>query len=77
MDVVKRLRVCIEMHGIQSKRPTVKTSHSQNVPLFRKKRPRWLKRPESKRTNVNELMQWLHSVTDCAVVIYTAPDCEV
>ena len=51
--------------GVQSKRPIVKTSHSQNVPyskrpqskrpLFEAKRPRRLKRPKSKRTDVNEL----------------------
>ena len=52
--------------GIQSKRPIVKTSHSQNVPyskrpqskrpLFEAKRPRRSKRPKSKRTDVDELM---------------------
>jgi len=53
-------------YTIQSKRPIVKTSHSQNVPyskrpqskcpLFETKRPRRSKRPKSKRTDVNELM---------------------
>jgi len=48
--------------GIQSKRPIVKTSHSQNVPyskrpqskcpLFEAKRPRRSKRPKAKRTDV-------------------------
>ena len=67
-------------HGIQSKRPIVKTSHSQKVPyskrpqlkrpIFEAKRPRRSKRPKSKRTDVR-------LVTECAVVIYTDRDCEV
>jgi len=71
------------------RRYPVKTSHCQNVPQpkrlivktspvktsrFEAKRPRWSKRPRSKRTNASDLMQWLHSVTDCAVVIYTDRD---
>jgi len=57
----------------QSKRPIVKTSPVKTS-RFETKRPRWSKRPKSKRTNVNDLMQWLHSITDCVVVIYTDRD---
>ena len=60
---------------LQSKRRIVKTSPVKTS-RFETKRPRWSKRPKSKRTNVrpNDLMQWLHSVTDCVVVIYTDRD---
>jgi len=61
----------------------VKTSHCQNVPQskrlivkpspvktsrFETKRPRWSKRSRSKRTNANDLMQWLHSVADWSLL---------
>ena len=62
-----------------SKRPTVKTFHSQNVPtqnvpFLKQNVPVGQNVPKSKRTNVNDLMQWLYSVTDCAVVINTDRD---
>ena len=59
-----------------SKRPTVKTFRSQNVPsqnvpFLKQNVPVGQNVPKSKRTNVNER---LHSVTDCAVVINTDRD---
>ena len=66
---LRTCKISCSFHWIfsaQSKRPIVKTSHSQNVPyskrpqskrpLFEAKRPRRSKRPKSKRTDVNELM---------------------
>jgi len=85
-DVCVRVWVCVCVYVCLSvcqnvplpKRPTVKKSHSQNVPSqnipFWNKTSPLVKRPKSKRTNANDLMQWLHSVTDCAVVIYADRD---